>query len=361
MWIDKSYWGVQGWEVSTTTGASYAPCFYLTPNYSTPVQIHHLILANNVANGCQGSGINVANQSTTASIDYVSLVGNIVYNAAQSSSGCQSGITVYQPIQSDSLPGTHIYVAGNFSYGNLEPSTCGGHAPTDGEGIIFDTFDGSQGGLPSPYSAQAVADNNILVANGAKGLEVYNNTTGAAHAAIYLRNNTTWGNLTDPNQPSWTDCGELDINAASKVEAFGNIFVTNSATGCGANSIYAMSGISSDGTNHVYNNFAAGMSGHNTIITNSGTFAFGPNNTLGTSPSFANPVPPGAPRCGSASSVPNCMATVIANFTATNAAAIGYGYQTPSSVQTYDPLFPLWLCNVNLPAGLVTMGCLTGP
>src|ERR1019366_3715845 len=269
MWIDKSYWGVQGWEVSTTTGASYAPCFYLTPNYSTPVQIHHLILANNVANGCQGSGINVANQSTTASIDYVSLVGNIVYNAAQSSSGCQSGITVYQPIQSDSLPGTHIYVAGNFSYGNLEPSTCGGHAPTDGEGIIFDTFDGSQGGLPSPYSAQAVADNNILVANGAKGLEVYNNTTGAAHAAIYLRNNTTWGNLTDPNQPSWTDCGELDINAASKVEAFGNIFVTNSATGCGANSIYAMSGISSDGTNHVYNNFAAGMSGHNTIITNS--------------------------------------------------------------------------------------------
>lgn len=47
-------------------------------------------------------------------------------------------------------------------------------------------------------------------------------------------------------------------------------------------------------------------------------------------------------------------------FTPTNAAAKTYGYQVPISAQVYDPLFPLWLCNVNLPTGLVTMGCLTG-
>ena len=41
-------------------------------------------------------------------------------------------------------------------------------------------------------------------------------------------------------------------------------------------------------------------------------------------------------------------------------AAAAYGYQAPSLVQTFDPLFPQWLCNVNLPAGLVTMGCVTG-
>jgi hypothetical protein len=51
------------------------------------------------------------------------------------------------------------------------------------------------------------------------------------------------------------------------------------------------------------------------------------------------------------------MATVITNFRPTNQATWGYGYQIPSSTQTYDPLFPQWLCNVNLPAGLVTMGC----
>jgi hypothetical protein len=55
------------------------------------------------------------------------------------------------------------------------------------------------------------------------------------------------------------------------------------------------------------------------------------------------------------------MATVIANFTPTNAAAVRYGYQTPSSTQVSDPLFPKWLCNVNLPSGLVTLGCQTGP
>jgi hypothetical protein len=57
------------------------------------------------------------------------------------------------------------------------------------------------------------------------------------------------------------------------------------------------------------------------------------------------------------------MATVIANFTPTNATVLagGYGYQIPSGTQIYDPLFPQWLCNVNLPSGLVTMGCLLNP
>jgi hypothetical protein len=51
------------------------------------------------------------------------------------------------------------------------------------------------------------------------------------------------------------------------------------------------------------------------------------------------------------------MATVISDFTPTAGGAAGYGYQIPSVTPTFDPLFPQWLCNVNLPAGLVTMGC----
>jgi hypothetical protein len=54
------------------------------------------------------------------------------------------------------------------------------------------------------------------------------------------------------------------------------------------------------------------------------------------------------------------MATVIANFTPTTAAAAGFGYQLPGNTQVSDPLFPQWLCNVNLPSGLVTMGCPAG-
>jgi len=76
-----------------------------------------------------------------------------------------------------------------------------------------------------------------------------------------------------------------------------------------------------------------------------------------TNPVFVKATAPGAPSCASASGVPACMVTMIANFTPTTAAAVSYGYQVPSAVQTYDPLFPQWLCTVNLPAGLVTMGC----
>jgi hypothetical protein len=51
------------------------------------------------------------------------------------------------------------------------------------------------------------------------------------------------------------------------------------------------------------------------------------------------------------------MASVIADFTPTNAAAKAYGYQTPSLTSVADPLFPQWLCNANLPPGLVDSPC----
>jgi hypothetical protein len=58
-----------------------------------------------------------------------------------------------------------------------------------------------QGGI-SPYTQQAVAYNNIVVNNGAKGIEINDNSAGSSHATIWFSQNTSWGNLTDPNQ-SW--------------------------------------------------------------------------------------------------------------------------------------------------------------
>jgi hypothetical protein len=360
-YVDKSYWGVQGWEVTASNSTSNW-CFGAAPNYTTPVEIHHIIFADNVANGCQQGGFVSFNQNTTSSVDYLVIIGNIAYNAAQGSTNCYSGISIYQPIQSDSLPGTHIYVAGNFSWGNFEPNPCAGGIPTDGEGIIFDTFDGSQGGLPSSYGAQAVADNNILIANGGRGLHAGNNSIGAPpFASIYFRHNTIWGNNEDKHQ-NITYCGELSIYQAFNVQAFLNLAATNAKNGCGDNPIYAyFVGASATTTDHIYESWGYASSGTNDATSHSAGFSFGPNNIFGTNPSFANPVAPGAPSCGSYSSVPACMAAVIPNFTPTNPEATGYGYQTPSSTQVSDPLFPQWLCNVNLPAGLVTMGCLSTP
>ena len=355
MYVDHSYWGVQGWEV-TVAAPGTGFCFGAAPEYANPKEVHHILFANNVANGCQMGGFVSFSMSPTASVDYLSLIGNIAYNASQSNAHCYSGIDIYQPIQSDAVPGTHIYVAGNFSFGNFDPSTCQGSLPTDGEGIILDTFDGSQGGMSTPYAAQALVENNILVANGGRGFEVQNNVAGAQHAAIYARNNTIWGNNLDPIEIDKL-CSEVLILTAYGTQVYSNIVAANSTSGCGGYPLYNFWAYQADMTDSVYNNFANGLNNQTVFSLDSGSFQYDPSNTYGQSPAFANAVAPSIPNCGGTASVPACMATVIANFTPTNNTAVGYGYQIPGNTQTSDPLFPQWLCNVNLPGGLATMGC----
>ena len=137
MYVDKSYWGVQGWEITNGT-AAYDACFGAFPNSASPVEIHHIIFANNIANGCS-QGAFVSANNGTASIDYLAIIGNIGYNASQASTNCASGISVYQPVVSDPLPGTHIYIAGNFMWHNVDGNPCAGGSPMDGEGITLDT------------------------------------------------------------------------------------------------------------------------------------------------------------------------------------------------------------------------------
>lgn len=352
MAVTQSYWGVQGWEV-TAIGDTDA-CFTAYPP-SSSVQIHHIIFANDVANGCHNSGFTSGNNGN-AGVDYLVVVGNIAYNASQSSQSCASGVSVYQPVQSDSLPGTHIYVAGNFSWNNFDANPCGGGAPSDGNGILIDTPDGSQGGLPSPYAAQIVVENNILIANGGRGFEVFNNSAGSARAAIYARHNTLWGNNADLNETN-NLCGEMTINVALNVQELFNLAATNATNGCGGHPLYAYYVAQGGSTDLVYNNLGWAASGAYSAISSSPGFSYGPNNLFGANPMFVNASAPGAPNCEGASSAPHCMAAAIADFTPTTAAAVPYGYQIPGAVQTYDPLFPQWLCNVNLPPGLVTMGC----
>jgi len=346
--VAKSYWGIQGWEVDSNNGDE--PCFQFGPGGSG-VSVHHGIFANDIAIGC-GEGGYSSGPNVAVGADYFVVIGSIAYNAAENSKSCYSGIDVYGPVASDSLPGTHDYFAGNFSYDNLNPDPCGGGTPTDGNGLILDTFSYAS------YTGQTVVANNITLFNGGRGLSVF--APGSTPAKIYFEHNTSYGNSSDPNQNNYY-ASEIEFNGANYVEAAWNLTATNSLDGGGTHPIYALGVINSAGPLVVYDNWAYGLNSQNTVINNSGSFAYGPNNTLGTSPAFANPVEPGAPNCSGYASVPACMATVIANFTPTNAAAKGYGYQIPSSTSVYDSLFPQWLCNVNLPAGLVSMGCQSTP
>ncbi len=127
----QSYWGVQGWEI-TASVLSGNQCFEaFPPNNSTT--IHHVIFVNNIANGC-GDGAFTTGANANAGVDYVAIIGNIAYNGAQDNANCYSGIDIVVPVNSDTLPGTHYYIAGNFSWGNVDPNPCGGRLPTDGQG-----------------------------------------------------------------------------------------------------------------------------------------------------------------------------------------------------------------------------------
>jgi hypothetical protein len=367
--VEASNWAVTGWEITTPSGSSdqNASCFNAQPGISFP--IHDIYFINDIANGCMGGGF-----ATGSGVDYYVTIADIAYNAAQGDTYCYSGFSVYMPIQSDTLPGTHIYAAQLFSWDNLEPNTCNSGTSTDGEGIIYDTFNGTQGSNP-PYTQQAVITNTLTTYNGAGG--VYEGGSGNSNAHIYIVNNTSAFNFINTNQNPAT-CGMIEVvgypttspsNMDKFTEVYRNLAVSEYATsqGCNNQNQYAYSFGNVDGTSAFYNNIGYNPGGNNVALLGTTSGFVQLNNTYGVNPVFANPgtnnsLPP-APSCGSFANVIACMATMVANFTPTNTTVLqsGYGYQPPSTAVIYDPLFPQFLCNnPNMPTGLVTMGCLTG-
>lgn len=329
LYVTASYWGVQGWEV--TASGTFGTCF------NVQTAINHVIFANDIANGCMNGGFSMIGS------DYDVMVGNIAYNTAQGSAACTSGFNIFEPAHSDTVAGTHMYVAGNFGWANVNPSSCASTAATDGEGLIFDTFN------HEPYTQQSVAENNIFVGNGGRGIEVNNNTAGT----FFLKNNTTYGNNTQSGQLFPSDLGELTVDAGN-VTVTGNLAMTSAGT-VGGHAIYAAS--LQGGSGPFSGNWLYSAAGNNTFGSGYGS------NATGTDPVFAAPTIPGAPSCGSFANVPACMASVISNFTP-GAGASAYGYHVPSSTPIANPYFPPWLCNTNLPSGLVSMPCgqvYTGP
>ena len=359
MWIDRSFWGVQGWEITTQKAGAEPTCFVVAPNWNNPVEVDHVILANNIANGCQAGGISTANHpGTSIGVDYLAIVGNIAYNSTQGSSECYTGISVYAPMASDSQSGTHIYLAGNFAWDNWDPDYCAGGPATDGEGLMFDEVDASNQNLPAPtYSQQMVADNNILIGNGGPGLQVDHNNYGSGPwATIYTRHNTLWGNNHDQTLSGIH--GEMLWGTVQNTHSSFDLAVTNIQTGGGAYPVNGYMVSDSPGASNISTSWAYSPWGDNIQVISSSGFSAAFNNTFGVDPQLTNPSVPGAPSCAGKSNVPACMSTLIASFTPKNSSAKAYGYQIPSVTPAVDALFPKWLCSVtNFPSGLVTMGC----
>jgi hypothetical protein len=362
--VQASYWAFLGWEVTASSGP-WASCFAAIPGSHAASSIHDIYFINDIANGCMAGGI-VSAPYGKAGVDYFVAIADIAYNAAQGNAYCYSGVSVYQPVATDTNPGTHIYAAQIFSWNNLEPPICDNAQSTDGEGIIFDTFNGLQGGL-SPYAQQSVIENAIAVYNGAFGV-LAGGGSGNSSSPMFVRNVTAYGNFitTSQNQglcAQMASYGYPTTNAryANRYTTFTNNLAVSQASqlpGCGTNTPYAYYFGNIDGTDAFYGNAGHSVSGQ--FIGYAGLtvgFQAGANYT-GTDPALANPVEPPAPSCSGKASVIDCMSTVIANFKPTNAAYTSYGYQPPSQSPVVNPLFPQWLCaNPNMPTGLVSMGC----
>src|SRR6202034_1791958 len=129
---------------------------------------------------------------------------------------------------------------GNYLWDNVDGNPCAGGTPTDGEGIVFDTFDANN------YAQQAVMENNVSFLNGSSGFRVDMTTK----APVYIVNNTAFGDNIDTNLNSvW--CGEITLQESTGINVSNNIARTNSATGCGTNPNYALYVAEGDGTDVV--------------------------------------------------------------------------------------------------------------
>jgi hypothetical protein len=234
----------------------------------------------------------------------------------------------------------------------LEHRACG-EWPTDGNGIILDSIDFGHGG-GTPYCGQIAVENNIAVFNGGRGLASAG--SGNSCAPIFYAYNTMYGNSTD-NRQQGADCAEMAYNWRQfNVTSLHNIAQSAAATACGGQASYGWIVDGRNTTDVVTNNVIFGINGQNTLaVNNASGFSFGPNSYV--DPQFVSPVDPGQPKCAGKDSVPDCMAAVIANFRSQAVQARSYGYQPASTAPRYDPWFPAWLCNVNLPPGLIPTRC----
>lgn len=354
IWVSKSHWWVQGFEVRNPSTDSDSSCFQASPRSAQT--IIDVAFVDDIANGCALGGFVAVPYYAGGEygVDYFTLISDIAYNGAQSNAECSSGTAIFEPVNYDNQSGTHIFIDQYFGWGNVEPSTCAGHVSSDGEGIILDTFNTFY------YTGQSAVENAITVWNGTNGVEAF----ASATAPIYVKNVTSFAN--GAGSTMYEYCGEIVGQGGGTplnglFHATANIAKTNSATACGGNtySAYLAGDLSSQ--NVVSGNWGYSAAGNNTLCWGTCTgFTFGPNNTFGTDPGFANPPysTPAAPSCSGYASVPACMASMIHGMTATTPGTAGLGYQPVSSTSTYDPLYPQLLCPYSAQlAGLVTPGC----
>ena len=365
--VDRSNWAIEGFSMTQPGGGAAGANGCASATSESAATQHHIAFINNVAVNCNLSGFGSYSWTLPGGgVDQFAVVGAITYNdAASLNSGglCASGVAVIPVGGPDPSEGTHVFVAGNFGYQNVNaPSGAG--CNTDGEGLIFDSW------ACSNYVYQGVAEQNVWWANGSAGFEIFPNClNNGDKAKIYAFGNTSYGNQRDPVRKG--AASDLMINQLAPTsdgggfyDIFDNIFVTTKATsGDNASTPVYTAGVALNN-----NNVSLVKIDHNVIWqSNPGSvvkegnpntdvwirgyrkktsFPFGINDYK--DPVFANAgaLATEAPDCANYTNTTACMNQgyhVAANLTPK--AAAGYGYVAPGPCKS-DPFFPIWLKGV---------------
>jgi len=180
---------------------------------TSTVRPNHIKILNNTVYACGGGGIG------TAWSDYVTISGNTIYDTSWYSIYGSSAISTWENWNADSNTGYKMIITGNRIFGNanLVP-TLGSPVATDGEGIIVDSTRNSAY-QPSigldPYTGRTFIANNVIYNNGSAAIEVFQSN----HVDVV--NNSSYQ---DVYVPAVTGRGDMNVNEATDVNVFNNIF-----------------------------------------------------------------------------------------------------------------------------------------
>lgn len=123
--------------------------------------------------------------------DYLTIVDNTTYNNSWFSMYGTSGISIHIPTHIDQNSTAHkIKVVRNTSYNNYTQVPYYNSASgslSDGNGIIIDANNGTQGGR-TPYVGRTLVENNVCYLNGGGGIHVFQSD----HVDVF--NNTAYAN-----------------------------------------------------------------------------------------------------------------------------------------------------------------------
>jgi parallel beta-helix repeat protein len=189
----------------------------ITPQHGNPeARPAHVIIRGNEVRDFPGGGI------YASEADYLTIERNRVYRNAWYSPYANSGISIYQPWNSDNSAATKMIIRENiayenynyipFYYSNPDPAL---RKVTDGNGIIIDDFRNTQHGSKlGIYPGRTLIENNIVFDNGGRGINIYSSNR------VDVVNNTSSMNARHPQIDS-----EIGVTDADDVQVLNTILL----------------------------------------------------------------------------------------------------------------------------------------